>query len=138
MTKQGVHKLIKAEFLKPGSDLQRARGPTKNIRRVLQELARTDLSDHDGKILCQAMQFKDREKTKELTQYREAASVGTGVHQWCTKHEKEQVTECFLEKGPPFDPPAHVVQTKEGGGLAKKKRRVKLQATLPPHLLTHL
>ena len=70
MTKQGVHKLIKAEFLKPGSDLQRARGPTKNIQRVLQEL---DLSDHDGKMLCQAMQFKDREKTKELTQYREAA-----------------------------------------------------------------
>jgi hypothetical protein len=62
----------KAEFLKPGSNLQQ--GSSKNIRRVLQEL---DLLDRDGKMLYQAMQFRQRERNKELTQFVDQASVGT-------------------------------------------------------------
>ena len=100
ITKTGVHKLVKAEFLKPGSNLQQ--GSSKNIRRVLQEL---DLPDRDGKMLYQAMQFRQRERNKELTQFVDQASLGTwgGVHQWCVKNEKEAVKERLLQEGLPFD-----------------------------------
>ena len=105
ITKTGVHKLVKAEFLKPGSNLQQ--GSSKNIRRVLQEL---DVPDRDGKMLYQAMQFRQRERNKELTQLKQGA------------HSVAQ---------------APVVEAEEGGGVAKKQR-VKLQATLPPHLSSHV
>ena len=56
-------------------------------------------------MLYQAMQFRQRERNKELTQFVDQASLGTwgGVHQWCVKNEKEAVKERLLQEGLPFD-----------------------------------
>jgi hypothetical protein len=96
----GLHKLVKAEFLKSGSSLLHAK--TREIRKVIMDM---NLPDENNTQAFRACQYRQRQRKKEVSDFIDKDSVGTwgGVNQWCLQNTKTAISKTLMDRNEIFD-----------------------------------
>jgi hypothetical protein len=99
-TTSGLHKLVKAAFLKQGSSLLHAK--TREIRKVIMDM---NLPDEKNTQAFRACQYRQRQLNKEVSGFIDKDSVGTwgGVNQWCLQNTKTAISKALTDRNEVFD-----------------------------------